>query len=88
MNVEELALLLIVGGLAGWLAGLILHRRGFGLAGNLIVGVIGSLLGRFVLGLLGFNARTTLATLITAVFGALLLLWLLSLVPRGGGKKK
>jgi uncharacterized membrane protein YeaQ/YmgE (transglycosylase-associated protein family) len=86
MSTEELCLLLLVGGLAGWLAGLILHRRGFGLAGNLIVGVIGSLLGRFALGLLGFSARTTLATLITAVLGALLLLWLLSFVPRG--KKK
>ena len=88
MSARELCLLLLVGGLAGWLAGLILQRRGFGLAGNLILGVIGSLLGRFVLGLLGFSARTTLATLISAVLGALLLLWLLSFVPRGGRKKK
>ena len=88
MSARELCLLLLVGALAGWLAGLILQRRGFGLAGNLIVGVIGSLLGRFVLGLLGFSARTTLAMLISAVLGALLLLWLLSFVPRGGRKKK
>lgn len=87
MSFEQLCILLVVGALAGWIAGLILRRRGFGLAGNLIIGVIGSFLGRFVLGLLGFHAGSGLATLITAVLGALLLIWLLAFVPRGGKKK-
>lgn len=88
MNFEQFCTLLVVGALAGWLAGIIMQRRGFGLAGNLIIGVLGSFLGRFVLGQLGFHIGTRLALLITAVLGALLLLWILSFVPRGRGKKK
>lgn len=87
MNLEQFLTLLVVGALAGWLAGLILNRRGFGLAGNLIIGVLGSFLGRFVLGALGFHAGTRLALLITAVLGALLLLWLLSFLPKSRRKK-
>jgi uncharacterized membrane protein YeaQ/YmgE (transglycosylase-associated protein family) len=88
MNLEQFLTLLIVGALAGWLAGLILNRRGFGFAGNLIIGVIGSFLGRFVLGELGFHAGTRIALLITALLGSLLLLWILSFVPRSGARKK
>ncbi len=88
MSLEQLCILLVVGALAGWLAGLILGRGRFGLVGNLILGVAGSFLGRFLLGVIGFYATTTLATLLTAVGGAVLLLWLLSLLPGGRGRKK
>lgn len=87
MTFEQLCILLVVGAVAGWLAGLILRRRGFGLVGNLIIGVAGSFIGRFVLGVIGFHAGTTLAAVVTAVIGAILLLWLLSLIPRRGAKK-
>jgi uncharacterized membrane protein YeaQ/YmgE (transglycosylase-associated protein family) len=88
MTFEQFCLLLVVGAVAGWLAGLILQKRGFGLVGNLVIGIAGSFLGRFVLGLVGFYAGTTLAHIITAVVGALILLWLLSLIPRGGKKRR
>lgn len=90
MNItfEQLCVLLVVGALAGWVAGLILNRRGFGLLGNLVIGVGGALLGKFVLQLVGFGIGTRLAFAITAVLGAVLLLWLLSLLPGRGGKKK
>jgi len=88
MNFEQFCVLLVVGALAGFFAGLILQRRGFGFAGNLVIGVIGSFLGRFLLGEIGFHATTRLALLITAILGALLLLWILSFVPRALGKKK
>lgn len=87
MTFEQLCILLVVGAVAGWLAGLILRRRGFGLVGNLIIGVAGSFIGRFILGVIGFRADSTLAAVITAVIGAILLLWLLSFIPRRGGKK-
>lgn len=88
LTFEQLCILLAVGAVAGWLAGLILNRRGFGLVGNLVIGVAGSFIGRFVLETVGFRATTTLAAIITAVAGAILLLWLLSLIPRRGGKGK
>ncbi len=87
MTFEQLCILLVVGAVAGWLAGLILRRRGFGLVGNLIIGVAGSFIGRFILGVIGFRADRMLASIITAVIGAILLLWLLSLIPRRGSKK-
>ncbi len=89
MNIafEQLCILLVVGALAGWLAGLVLRRRGFGLLGNLVVGVVGSFFGRWLVGLLGFGVRSTLASLIAAVIGAVVLLWILSFF-RSGSKKR
>jgi uncharacterized membrane protein YeaQ/YmgE (transglycosylase-associated protein family) len=88
MTFEQLCILLVVGALAGWLAGLILAHGRFGFVANLIIGVTGSFLGRYILGVIGFYATTTLATLLTAVGGAVLLLWLLSLLPGGRTRKK
>ncbi len=88
MTFEQVCILLVVGALAGWIAGLLLGRGGFGLVGNLILGVVGSFLGRFLLGVIGFYATTTLAVLLTAVGGAVVLLWFLSFIPRGRGRKK
>lgn len=67
---------LIIGALAGWIAGLIVKGRGLGLAGNLIAGIVGSLLGGFVFSLLGITAYGVLGNLVVSVVGAVLLLWL------------
>lgn len=67
----------VIGILAGWLAGVITKGRGFGVFGDLIVGVIGSLLGSFVFGLLGIYAGSTVGRLILSVVGAILLLYLI-----------
>ena len=48
--------ILLIGLVAGWLAGILTKGRDFGLLGNLIVGVLGALLGSFVFGLLGMTA--------------------------------
>ena len=72
----------VIGILAGWIAGEITKGRGFGLLGNLIVGVIGSLLGSFVFGLLGIYAGSIVGRLILAVVGALLLLYLIRFIRR------
>jgi len=72
----------IIGIIAGWLAGQITRGRGFGLLGDLVVGIIGSLLGSFVFGLVGLGAYGLLARLIMSVVGALILLWLVRLFKR------
>ncbi|TGN11016.1 GlsB/YeaQ/YmgE family stress response membrane protein [Leptospira ilyithenensis] len=64
---------LLIGLAAGWLTGRILRGRGFGLIANLVIGVIGSFLGRFVFGLLGFGSYGLIAELIVAVAGSILL---------------
>jgi len=73
---------LLIGLAAGWLAGQILKGGGFGLWGDLIVGVIGALLGGFLFGLLGISAGGLLGSLITATVGAIVLLLLLRLIKK------
>ncbi len=73
----HLLYVLLIGLAAGWLAGKFLKGHGFGLLGNLIVGVIGALIGGFVFRMLGFASVGLIADLITATVGAVLLLVLL-----------
>ncbi len=63
---------LLIGILAGWLAGQYMGTGGYGPIGDLVIGIIGAVLGGFVLGLLGFAAVGLLARLLTATFGAVL----------------
>jgi uncharacterized membrane protein YeaQ/YmgE (transglycosylase-associated protein family) len=71
---------LLLGLIAGWLAGRIMKGKGFGLVGNLIVGVIGALLGGFLFTLLGIKAVGLVGALVAAVVGAIVLIWLLSII--------
>lgn len=73
----QLLWFLLIGLAAGWLAGQIMKGGGFGLAGNLIVGVIGAILGGFLFGLLGLTATGKWGSLITATVGAIVLIMLL-----------
>ncbi|MFO1021726.1 MAG: GlsB/YeaQ/YmgE family stress response membrane protein [Planctomycetales bacterium] len=68
---------ILIGLCAGWLAGQITKGAGFGVVGNLIVGVIGAILGGFLFGLLGLASTGLLGELITATVGAIVLLFLL-----------
>jgi uncharacterized membrane protein YeaQ/YmgE (transglycosylase-associated protein family) len=71
---------LLIGLVAGWLAGKIVKGKGFGLIGNLVVGVIGALLGGWLFDLIGLSANSLIGSLIAAVVGAIILLWLVGLV--------
>jgi uncharacterized membrane protein YeaQ/YmgE (transglycosylase-associated protein family) len=63
---------LLIGLAAGWLAGMIVKGGGFGLIGDLVVGVIGALLGGFLFGLLNVTSVGLLGSLITATVGAVI----------------
>jgi uncharacterized membrane protein YeaQ/YmgE (transglycosylase-associated protein family) len=78
----EFVWFILIGMCAGWLAGQFMKGSGFGLVGNLIVGVIGALLGGFAFQLVGLAAYGLLGQLIVATVGAVLLLALLRLVNR------
>ena len=69
-----LILFLIIGGAAGWLAGLIMKGRGFGVLANIGIGIAGSFIGGLVFGLLGLAATGVVGKLVTATVGAVLLL--------------
>jgi uncharacterized membrane protein YeaQ/YmgE (transglycosylase-associated protein family) len=70
------------GGLAGWLAGRIMRGGGFGLIGDIVVGIAGSVVGSQVFGLLGIRAGGIIGVIVTATAGALILLYLIRLVKR------
>lgn len=68
---------LLIGLAAGWLAGQLVKGGGYGLAGDLIVGVIGAILGGALFGLLGLKAVGLVGSLVTATVGAILLIVIL-----------
>ena len=71
---------LLIGLVAGWIANLIVKGRGGGLVVNIIVGIVGSLLGGWIFSLFGLFAMGTAGSLITAIVGAIILLWIVSLL--------
>jgi uncharacterized membrane protein YeaQ/YmgE (transglycosylase-associated protein family) len=67
---------IVIGILAGWLAGKIMRGRGFGLLIDLLLGIVGSLLGGLVFGLLGLYSSGVIGSLVVATVGAMMLLYL------------
>jgi len=74
---------LLIGAAAGFLAGKIMKGKGFGIIGNVVVGVIGAILGGFLFGVLGITTGDgLLGSLVTATVGAVLLLFLVGLYKK------
>jgi uncharacterized membrane protein YeaQ/YmgE (transglycosylase-associated protein family) len=74
---------LIIGGIAGWLAGLIVRGAGFGVIGNIVIGIIGALVAGWLLPQLGVSLGSgTVRDIINATIGAVVVLVILSLVRR------
>ena len=82
----NILIFLAIGLIAGWLAGVIVKGRGFGLVGNLIVGVLGAVAGGMIFQAVGVNEGSGLGgSIIVALVGALVLLFLISLIKRSNG---
>lgn len=73
---------IVIGMVAGFIAGKIMRGGGFGILINLLVGIVGGLLGGWVFGLLGIATTGILGSLLTSTIGAVLLLWILSLFSK------
>jgi uncharacterized membrane protein YeaQ/YmgE (transglycosylase-associated protein family) len=70
---------IIIGGIAGAIAGRLVRGEGFGLIGDIIVGIVGGLVGGFLLGLVVNASVGIIGTFITALIGAVVLVWLIHL---------
>ncbi len=75
---KNIIITVIVGVSAGYLSGLIWKGRGFGFIMNLILGVCGAFIGGFLFNLAGFSIHGLIAQIISALAGALILLWIIS----------
>jgi uncharacterized membrane protein YeaQ/YmgE (transglycosylase-associated protein family) len=74
LDFESIVTWIVIGGLAGWMAALIVEGYGFGLLGNIIVGIIGAGIAGLVTPLVGMNIETKLGNIFAATLGAVLLL--------------
>ena len=82
MTITGLIIFLVIGAVAGWLAGLIMKGGGYGLIGDIIVGVVGSLIGGWLFGLLGIAVGGLIGSIIAAVIGAIILIAVVRLIKR------
>lgn len=82
MDITGLIIFLAIGAVAGWLAGNLMKGGGFGLLINIVIGIIGAVLGGFVFGLLGISAGGLIGSIVTATAGAMLLLFIVDLIKK------
>jgi uncharacterized membrane protein YeaQ/YmgE (transglycosylase-associated protein family) len=79
----EFVWFILVGLVAGWLAGMLVKGGGFGVIGDIIVGVLGALVGGFLFGFLGFSGGGgLLGSVVVATVGAVVLIFVLRLIKR------
>lgn len=85
MTLPGWLIFLIIGAIAGWLAGLVVRGFGFGLLGNIVVGIIGALLAGWLLPTLGIGfmvVNPLVTSIIYAMIGAIVLLVIIGLIKR------
>ena len=88
MSIVNIILWLILGGIAGWLASLLVRGTGLGILGDIVVGIIGGFIGGFIVSLFGGTGMTgfNIWSLIVAVIGAVVLLLIVRLFT--GGRRR
>jgi uncharacterized membrane protein YeaQ/YmgE (transglycosylase-associated protein family) len=73
---------LLVGLIAGWLAGRLTRGSGFGVLGDIVIGVIGAFIGGFLFRLVGISAGGTIGSIIVATFGAVVLVFVVKAIKK------
>jgi uncharacterized membrane protein YeaQ/YmgE (transglycosylase-associated protein family) len=84
MGIEGIIVWLIVGAIAGWLAGMVVKGGGFGLVGDIVVGIVGAVIAGFLLPRIGLviGGPGFIGEIIDAFIGAVILLIILRLIKR------
>ena len=83
LSTQSIIIILVLGAVAGWLAGMVFRGGGLGLIGNIVVGIVGGFIGYWLLPKLGVHLKTGTAWLdyvLTAVIGAVVLLALINII--------
>ena len=83
MTVEAILIVLFIGAVAGWLAGLVVRGAGFGLIGDIIIGIIGAFIASWLLPKLGIQLGAgIIRSIIHATIGAVILLLVIRVIRR------
>jgi uncharacterized membrane protein YeaQ/YmgE (transglycosylase-associated protein family) len=83
MGIESILIILLVGAIAGWLAGLIVRGAGFGLIGDIVIGIVGAFIAGWLLPRLGIHLGSGIVgAIINATIGAVILLLVIGLIRR------
>ncbi|MCB0193240.1 MAG: GlsB/YeaQ/YmgE family stress response membrane protein [Anaerolineae bacterium] len=83
MDLVSIILWIVIGAVAGWIAGELMRGHGFGLIGNIVVGIVGAFLGGLIFSAIGIGPGLGLiGSLITAIVGAVVLLFIVGLLRR------
>ena len=75
MEITDLLIFLVIGTVAGWLAGIMMKSRGFGLLANILIGILGGVVGGFLFRLLEIAPSGLIGLIVTATVGAVMLLY-------------
>jgi uncharacterized membrane protein YeaQ/YmgE (transglycosylase-associated protein family) len=73
---------IIVGLIAGWLAGQVMKGGGYGILVDIILGILGGIIGGWVFGLLGLHAGGLIGSIVVSFVGAVILVWITRLVKK------
>ena len=73
---------ILVGLIAGWAAGKIMKGGGYGAAMDIVLGIVGAVVGGWLMGLVGIQAGGFIGTIVVAIIGAVFLIWLSRLLKR------
>ena len=79
---ESILAWIIIGAIAGWLAGVLVKGYGFGLIGNIVIGILGAGIAGLLAPRLGLTQKSFLGNIVAATLGALVLLLIVGLVRR------
>lgn len=82
MGIENLLIFLSCGGLAGWLAGVVMKGSGLSLFGNVVVGIFGGVTGGYLFGLYDMSINGVIGSMVKAMVGAIVLLYLIELLRK------
>ena len=81
-NIGDWVWFLFIGGVIGWLAGIIVRGRGFGIIGDIVIGIVGAMLGGWLAGVIGLSTGSSAGAFLLALVGAVVLVGLTRFVVR------
>jgi uncharacterized membrane protein YeaQ/YmgE (transglycosylase-associated protein family) len=73
---------IIVGLIAGWAAGKIMKGGGYGVVMDIVLGIVGAVIGGWLVGILGIHAGGFIGTILVAILGAVILIWITRLIKK------